>query len=156
MRFDGDWDRLPEFSNEFIHGNGKAGDVDRVRDIGLVESNATGLELSKDKPAVNRKAEHIALHFTSGLAVESSDVYVFELTSDDGSQLWIDGELVVDNDGLHSALAKRGRVALGAGWHQITVNWFNKTGGAELSLKCGALGAPLGEVPLCNMGGGSR
>jgi hypothetical protein len=78
-------------------------------------------------------------------------VYTFALTSDDGSRLFIDGEVVVDNDGLHGAEERRGDIALAAGWHAIRVEWFNKSGGAELVLAMGAGDAepaPIGPGDL--------
>ena len=53
---------------------------------------------------------------------------------------------MIDNDGLHGTIEKRGNAALAAGQHQIQVRWFNKTGGAELALRWGALGEKL--VPM--------
>jgi hypothetical protein len=53
---------------------------------------------------------------------------------------------VVDNDGLHSTEAKRGRIALARGRHRIEVDWFNKSGGAELSVKMAAAGKDLERV----------
>ncbi len=81
------------------------------------------------------------------ISIEDSDMYRFVLRSDDGSRLWVDGELVVDNDGLHASLEKTGAIALAKGWHQIAVEWFNKTGGADLSVKMGALGSEPKPIP---------
>ena len=71
----------------------------------------------------------------------TDDVYEFALRSDDGSRLRIGESLVVDNDGLHSSVEKRGTIALAQGRHPIVVEWFNSTGGAELEVRC----APAGE-----------
>ena len=46
------------------------------------------------------------------LRIRDAGEYDFRLTSDDGSQLWIGGTCVVDNDGLHGARAKDGRKVL--------------------------------------------
>ena len=91
-------------------------------------------------------AEHYGLSFEGYVRIPESDAWVFALTSDDGARLWIDGELVVDNDGLHSAEERRGASALAAGWHAFRVGYFNKTGGAELALQAGRVGAPLGPL----------
>jgi alpha-L-fucosidase len=141
-RFEGDWDQVPDLNSI------KAALVGSVNGIELVTPTADELKRPLEEQPVNRKSEHAALKFVGTFLLDASDVYTFELTSDDGSRLWIDDQLAVDNDGLHSSQAKRGRIALGAGWHRLVVGWFNKSGGAELSLKCGALGAPLGPVPL--------
>ncbi len=126
-RFQGDWDKLPDFST--------------------LEPSASGpvsvIELSSDTNAIPGRAEHVALRFRGFVELPSDDVYAFELTSDDGSRLLIDGAVVVDADGLHSATTKRGHVALARGDHAIQVEWFNKTGGAELAIRVGALGQEL-------------
>jgi alpha-L-fucosidase len=144
-RFEGDWDRLPDF--EAL----KPVSSHDVRGVELSDGKVDPSDLHGVPPAtkelpVNRTAERVALRFQGYLKVDADDVYAFDLDSDDGSRLWIDGELVADNDGLHSAETKRGRIALGSGYHTIVVGWFNKTGGSALSLKSGALGAALAPV----------
>ncbi|MCB9876356.1 MAG: alpha-L-fucosidase [Planctomycetes bacterium] len=91
--------------------------------------------------------EHVALSFSGFVDVAASELYRFALSSDDGSKLWIDGKVVVDNDGLHGATEQRGEVALAKGLHQLEVVWFNATGGAELRLKWAAPGQPFAELP---------
>ena len=90
--------------------------------------------------------EKVARRYTGFIHIPDDDAYAFALTSDDGSRLLINGELVVDNDGLHSSQTKLGVAPLGAGWHHVTVEWFNKTGGADLSLKTGPVGGELEEL----------
>ncbi len=125
--YHGDWDELPEFSL-----------------LTPVSRQAVaGLGLGS---VLEARSERLALRFSGRLDVPRDDVYVFALASDDGSELLVDGERVIDNDGLHGTVEKRGRAALAAGAHEVRVHWFNKTGGAELGLRW----APLGEelVPL--------
>lgn len=50
--------------------------------------------------------------------------YAFRLTSDDGSRLLVDEQVVVDHDGLHEATAKEGVVTLTAGHHALRVEYF--------------------------------
>ena len=57
--------------------------------------------------------------------------YTFTTGSDDGSRLWIDGQLVVDNDGLHGYREiASAAVTLSAGKHAIRCDFF-ENGGAE-------------------------
>ncbi len=79
--------------------------------------------------------EHVAFVYRGYLVISQEELYRFALTSDDGSKLWIDGQVVVDHDGLHGAMTKQGAVALAPGLHAIEVAWFNRTGGAELNLQ---------------------
>ena len=44
--------------------------------------------------------------------------------SDDGSKLFVDDKLVIDNDGLHGAYAKTGKVMLDDSRHSIKIQYF--------------------------------
>ena len=91
--------------------------------------------------------EHVALSFRGFVDVPATELYRFALTSDDGSRLWIDGQLVVDNDGLHGAIERRGEIVLAAGLHGIEVVLFNNTAAAELRLAWARPGQPFARVP---------
>ena len=72
-------------------------------------------------------------------------IYTFNLLSDDGSTLKINGELVVDNDGPHSPREVTGQKALAKGLHPIEVKYFDHNGGM-LQLK--VLTADGKELPV--------
>ena len=72
--------------------------------------------------------------FKSGLEIEEAGSYQFSTRSDDGSQLFIDGELVVDNDGDHGVREKSGAKELSKGKHDIEVLWFNGGGDGWLDV----------------------
>jgi hypothetical protein len=72
--------------------------------------------------------------------------YTFTLGSDDGSRLWINGERLIDNDGVHRHREVSGRVTLEAGEHEIRVEYFNLQGGASLSLKWQPPGSDSAEL----------
>jgi hypothetical protein len=60
--------------------------------------------------------------------------YTFYLTSDDGSKLYIDDRLVIDNDGDHSLLELKNATQLSAGTHSIRIEFFEAGGEAVLDL----------------------
>ena len=68
--------------------------------------------------------EWFALRATSRLSVTVPGKYFFKLNADDGAKLYIDGELVVDNDGLHAEKAVVGSINLVAGQHDIVMEYF--------------------------------
>lgn len=77
---------------------------------------------------------YFAFRFRAGLEVPRTGYYYFYLNSDDGSKLFIDGKLVVNNGGLHSRRWRRGRIKLSSGVHNIEVQYFEKTGRERLSV----------------------
>jgi hypothetical protein len=123
--YQGDWDKLPDF-----------GALTAV-EAGVCENVQLGVEPFP---------EYTGLRLEGTIDVGATDVYRFNLASDDGARLWIDGELVVDHDGLHSPSGRTGAVALAKGAHSLRVDYFNKTGGAALSLAVAGSGTPLVEV----------
>lgn len=64
----------------------------------------------------------------------ANGTYDFFTTSDAGSRLFIGTTLVVDNDGLHAAQERSGRIGLKQGLHAIRVEYFEKTGAQTLSV----------------------
>ena len=68
--------------------------------------------------------EWFGIRFDSGLDVPSAGTYTFRLRSDDGSKLYIDGALVVDNDGLHASIDRDGTAELTAGRHEVRVDYY--------------------------------
>ncbi len=79
--------------------------------------------------------EHCCLVFDGFLRIRETGVHTLHLASDDGSRLLVDDQLVIDNDGLHGRIEKSVQIPMKQGWHPIRVEWFNATGGLDLSLE---------------------
>lgn len=71
--------------------------------------------------------------FDGFVKVEADGIYSFFLNSDDGSKLVIDGETVIENDGIHGMVEKKGEIDLAKGLHQIRLEYFQGTGGSGLA-----------------------
>ena len=84
---------------------------------------------------VRKRADGYGLQFRGILNVPRDGSWQFDLASDDGSRLYIDGELVIDNDGNHGMVTKTGRVDLSAGAHAFILNYYNTTGVSGLKLQ---------------------
>jgi alpha-L-fucosidase len=80
--------------------------------------------------------------------IDQTGGYVFSTNSDDGSKLYIDGQVVVDNDGDHGMKEKRGTAFLQRGWHSIKVVYFNSSGNGGLDVKMGKVGESLQEISV--------
>jgi len=65
-----------------------------------------------------------------------ADDYIFYAYSDDGSYLYIDGELVVDNWGKHSARERASdKLTLSEGLHQIKIEYAEITSSNKIRIK---------------------
>jgi uncharacterized cupredoxin-like copper-binding protein len=111
--YEGDWNQLPDFSRLKPVAKGK-----------LPEGRVT--------IDSHKREEGFGFRFQGQLPIEQAGSYTFQLASDDGSQLYIDGQLVVDHDGLHGPTWQEGTVTLQPGTHDFTLNYFEKSGGQAL------------------------
>ena len=59
--------------------------------------------------------DHFALQFSGFFNAPADGIYGFYTTSDDGSRLYIDGQRVVDNDGVHGDVTASGQIGLRKG-----------------------------------------
>ena len=78
---------------------------------------------------------YFILHASGFIRVPVTGTYRFKLLSDDGSRLHIDGQPVVDHDGLHYVSPKEGAVELSAGTHSFRVEYFQDWGWKALTLE---------------------
>lgn len=69
-----------------------------------------------------------ALEFEGYIDIPRDGVYTFFVRSDDGGRILIDDEEVAINDGLHEMTEASGQAALGEGFHQIRVQFFDYGG----------------------------
>lgn len=90
--------------------------------------------------------DYFAYDFRTLVNIPEKGVYRFYTFSDDGSVLYIDGKLVVDNDGGHSGRRAEGKVALDKGLHELHVLYFENYMGQELEV--GYSGRNILETPL--------
>lgn len=108
---------LPDFT--------KFGRADAIGEISLI-----GL----DELPVDDSEDDFAVIFHTNLVIKDSARYKFELSSDDGSKLYIDGKLLINNDGSHSLTSRFGTIDLEAGDHAICVEYFEDCEGQGLEL----------------------
>jgi len=111
--YQGNWNVLPTFSN-----------------LQPVKSGT----LPNISLAPKSQDNFYAFKFDVRISVVNAGAYTFYTRSDDGSKLYVDDQLVVNNDGLHALVEKNGVVTLAAGEHDISVEFFEKKGGDKLEV----------------------
>ena len=79
--------------------------------------------------------DEFSLRASGYINVPTDGTYTFEIESDDGSRLWVDGTLVADNDGHHGMQTVMGTIDLEAGLNSINLEYFENLGGAGLILR---------------------
>lgn len=88
-----------------------------------------------DPPAEGVPPDHFSAIWEGTLPIEQAGRFDFFLTSDDGSRLFVDGNLIVDNWGNHAPVTKTGSAELTRGAHTVRVDYFDDIGTASIKLE---------------------
>ncbi len=88
-----------------------------------------------------------ALRFSGYIKIDKAGEYTFYTNSNDGSRLYINGKLVVDNDGEHGALLRGGKITLKSGIYPIKLLYFQSGGSKQLQVFYEGPGIERLEVP---------
>lgn len=102
-------------------------DFSQLNPIGVFYTpflNVTPRHFLTGFPGITNRFEWFAIDYTGRFWISKPAVYQFALTSDDGSKLYIDDELVVNNDGIHDPQRKVASLGLTGGIHRIRVSYF--------------------------------
>lgn len=75
-------------------------------------------------PGLRDRFEWFGIEYTGFFKPIKTGKYLFKLVSDDGSQLFIDDSLFINNDGLHAATPVQGNVYLSNNLHSIKLRYF--------------------------------
>ncbi len=105
--YQGTWDSLPQFK--------------------VIKATASGIT-DNFKLVPRKQDDFFGFTWTGLVNIPLTNAYRFYVNSDDGSRLFIDGMLVVNNDGLHSSKEVSGTLPLAMGYHYVRLEFFEKTG----------------------------
>lgn len=132
---------LPDFSTLTSLGSVRVSELDNL------SSNTTDMFKSFQGTDFENLVEQFGLVCKGKMKIKTSGNYNFQLLSDDGSRLLIDGVEVIANNGLHSATTKSATVFLLAGAEvNLEVQYFNNFGQKALRLAVKKPGASLTET----------
>ncbi len=113
--YEGEWDKLPDFKT-----------LKPVKS-GVTDSTFNFLQLPRKT--------NFALLFEGQIEIQQDGYYAFGLSSDDGSKLYINSQLMIDDDGLHDGNDIKSYILpLQKGFYPIRVEYFQKDGGMDLKL----------------------
>lgn len=97
------------------------------------DAKGTCFEITSDEVKEEIRGNTV-VRFSTSIQVEKEDRFTFYTNSDDGSKLWVNNELVVDNDGDHGVIEKNGSISLKPGTYPLQVVWFNGGGSGWLNV----------------------
>jgi len=125
--FEGKWSKLPAFDElkPFFAGELASG----LADIGIAKRN-----------------DYFGVVFDGELEAPTAGEYLFEMASDDGGRILVNGKKVLEHDGLHGAAHRKAPVELAAGTHKVRIEYFAY--GAPNSFRAGWRGPGFEFAPF--------
>ncbi|WP_345955157.1 family 20 glycosylhydrolase [Mucilaginibacter sp. PAMB04168] len=132
--------KIPGVKYELVAGlftNTGQLDGARVLDTGVVKTFNTA--------AFKKANRTFGVTYEGYFNIDADGKYIFSTQSDDGSVIYIDDQLVVDNDGKHSLYEQPGEVLLQKGLHKFTLKYFEGGAFSTLRVYLTMPGKPKGE-----------
>jgi len=80
------------------------------------------------------RGNDFAVRWSGALEISTGGMYRFEIKSDDGSKLFVNRGLMINNDGLHGMRARSAQKKLGRGTLHLVCEYFEKGGHAGMLL----------------------
>ena len=121
--------------------------IDREPDHARVEADLDYGSSGQPYPGLDDRFKHNwGARFSGLVDVPWADNWTFHLTSDDGTELWIDGQSVVTNHGMHGMVERTGWVDLDQGLHDLRVEFYQ--GGGPHGLKLAWSTSNLSKTPV--------
>jgi len=110
--------------------------VPNFKELKLIEKGST---MVLDPQKVAQRIDHYAVQYRGFISVPKTGAYKFYIESDDGSKLFLDDELVIDNIGFNDTTkgipTRTGMIALKKGFHPIRIEYFQDVAREELELQ---------------------
>ena len=122
----GKFKKLPEFEEMEVARSGQ------VDSLNLEEIQAD-------------QRDDFALRIDAKFHVPEEGLYRFQITSDDGSRVFLHDKLFLDHDGNHPPMTVSRLVRAGAGLHPIRIEYFEGGGAQTLTVGLTRLDVPAGD-----------
>lgn len=108
-------------------GTSRLPDFSLMEPVGVIY--ATQLDVppqSFDKgfPGITDRFEWFGIRYEGSFEVVAQGSYEFRIVSDDGSRVYIDDKLIIDNDGQHPPRSRSAAIDLTRGQHAIRVDYY--------------------------------
>ena len=103
--YEGKWSKIPEFETL---------EPTRTSDLtaGYIDIQAAQLK------------EYFAMVFTGTITTKTKGLHQFEMASDDGARIILNGKTLLEHDGLHGAAHRKQSLELSPGTHKIRVEYL--------------------------------
>ncbi|WP_309384192.1 PA14 domain-containing protein [Cerasicoccus frondis] len=118
-----------------------------IPDFSTLTPSKEGVQSGFQLTEAGSVTDYYAFEFDALIQIVEAGSYTFYTNSDDGSNLYINGVQVVDNDGAHGERERSGSVTLDVGLHAISVHFLEVAGSAILQVSYEGPGVAKQLIP---------
>lgn len=131
---------FPQWKGEYYNNANLSGSPVLVRNDADVNFN-----WGYGSPAGEVPADNFSARWTRTISIPSSGTYTFTATADDGIRVKVDGTTLIDRWLDQSATTYTGSIYLGAGSHNVVVEYYERGGASQVRVSW-ALGTSSGST----------
>jgi len=109
------------------HTTRRLPDFQALKPVGSIYTSSLDIppqDFRRGFPGVTERFEWFAIDYTGRFWIDKPGLYTWVLTSDDGARLYLDDQLIIDNDRQHEPEERTGSLRLTSGIHRIRVSYF--------------------------------
>ncbi|MCD6598026.1 MAG: chitobiase/beta-hexosaminidase C-terminal domain-containing protein, partial [Bacteroidales bacterium] len=117
-------------------------------DLNEIKAVSTGKTYEFDVNKIQRRGDWVAIMFEGFVEIEQEGEYTFHSSANNGSVVYIDGKIVVDNAGYSGEKLDKGAVTLSIGWHKLAVFYYENDGTESLDFKLEGPGMERQPFPM--------
>jgi len=107
-----------------------------------------------DAPLKGIPSDNFSVRWTGSIRIPSDGRWTLATVADDGTRLWIDDRLVIDDWQVHGMIRVQTEIDLTAGYHTLRLEYFEAGGGAGVQLRWSGPGVP--DAPLTAVSSGTQ
>ncbi|GAA4440040.1 DUF7133 domain-containing protein [Bremerella cremea] len=122
-----------------------------IETLNAVKPTFSGHMDNFNKYVPKGRKDQFATKQTAAIIAPVPGEYKFYIVSDDGSRLYLNGSLLVNNDGLHGMVEKGGTVTLTPGPHELVVTYFDNGGDDGLRVSWEGPGFKKQVIPTSSL-----
>lgn len=123
------------------------GDWDDRPDMNQLAPVSSGIQYNFDVRKIKKREDYIVIIFEGFIQIEQAGNYTFYSSANDGSWLYVDDKLVVDNTGDNHSGNQRGQIELKKGKHPLKVIYYENGGTEALDVQLKGPGIEKQAIP---------
>ncbi|MCK5456034.1 MAG: chitobiase/beta-hexosaminidase C-terminal domain-containing protein, partial [Melioribacteraceae bacterium] len=117
-------------------------------DLNNIKEVSTGKTFEFDVNKIKRRGDHVAIKFEGYVEIKMEGEYTLYSSANDGSVVYLDGKIVVDNAGYNGIKVTKGKTFLSNGKHKLELFYYENTGTESLDFEIEGPGMKKQPFPL--------